>query len=92
MFSNGCASHCFIYLISATAFDLYDGQQPPETLSKDSKRLGLKKTPNVLEMFGHCLFPASFLVGPQFPMKKYQEYIEGQYSSKVTIITIFYFK
>lgn len=67
------------------AYDVYDGQQPHGTLSKDSKQLALTNKPSILEIFGHCLFPAAFIVGPQFPMKKYQNFVSGQFSDEVGI-------
>lgn len=71
--------------ISGIAYDLYDGHQALESLSKDSKKLALQNKPSLLEIFGHCLFPSSFLIGPQFPMKKYQEFVSGYQNNKVNI-------
>jgi hypothetical protein len=31
--------------------------------------------PSLIEMFSHCFFIGGYLVGPQFSMKKYQNYI-----------------
>ncbi|XP_023018791.2 lysophosphatidylcholine acyltransferase 3 protein nessy [Leptinotarsa decemlineata] len=82
---NWTMPQCILTLrLIGVAFDLYDGHQPVETLSKDSKKVALQKRPSLLEMFGHAFFPASFLVGPQFPMKRYQEFVSGQYSEKET--------
>ncbi|CAG0913188.1 unnamed protein product [Notodromas monacha] len=71
-------SHCVLTLrLIGIAFDYYDGQQDPETLSKEQKLNGLRRCPSFLELGGHALFPASFLVGPQFPMKRYKFLIRG---------------
>lgn len=71
--------------IIGIAYDYYDGHQPHDKLSSDSKKVALVKRPGLLEVFGHCFFPAAFLIGPQFPMKRYQEFVAGKYSKKVFI-------
>ncbi|KAG5887089.1 hypothetical protein JTB14_018257 [Gonioctena quinquepunctata] len=82
---NWTMPQCILTLrLIGVAYDLYDGHQPVETLSNDSKKVALQKRPSILEMFGHAFFPASFLVGPQFPMKRYLEFVGGQYSKKET--------
>jgi hypothetical protein len=35
----------------------------------------LIQEPSLLEMMAHCYFPASFLVGPQFGIKQYLEFV-----------------
>lgn len=62
------------------AFDLYDGQQPIEQLSSENKKVALTVCPNILEFFAHSMFPSSFMVGPQFPMKRYQDFVAGKFS------------
>ncbi|KAJ8964232.1 hypothetical protein NQ314_005061 [Rhamnusium bicolor] len=80
---NWTMPHCILVLrLIGITYDLYDGYQPSENLSADSKLFALQKRPTLLEIFGHCFFPASFLVGPQFPMKRYQEFVSGNYSKK----------
>lgn len=71
--------------ISGVAYDLYDGHQPAETLSKDNKKVALLQRPQLLELFGFCFFPAGFLIGPQFALKRYQEFVNGEFSDKVDI-------
>jgi lysophospholipid acyltransferase 5 len=44
-------------------------------LSKDQKEAALTELPSLIEMFSHCFFIGGYLVGPQFSMKKYQNYI-----------------
>ncbi|XP_072376200.1 lysophospholipid acyltransferase 5 isoform X2 [Diabrotica undecimpunctata] len=76
---------CIVTLrLIGVAFDLYDGHQPEETLSSDSKKLALVQTPSILEIFGHSFFPSAFLIGPQFSMKRYLEFVDGDYNNKVT--------
>lgn len=66
------------------AFDLYDGTLPEDKLSSDTKNVCLRKAPEFLEYCGFMFFPASFLVGPQFPLKRYQTFVAGGYRDSVT--------
>lgn len=50
-----------------------------EKLSEENKKVAILKRPPILEYFGYMFFPASFLVGPQFPIRRYQSYIEGRF-------------
>ncbi|KAJ8976349.1 hypothetical protein NQ317_015220 [Molorchus minor] len=82
---NWMMPYCILVLrLIGIAYDYYDGHQPIENLSSDSKQLALEKRPTILEMYGHCFFPAAFLVGPQFSMKRYQKFVSGKYSKKGT--------
>ncbi|KAB0798109.1 hypothetical protein PPYR_09102 [Photinus pyralis] len=77
---NWTMPQCIIVLrLIGLAFDLYDGQKPPESLSGDGKKVALREMPQFLETLGFVFFPTSFLVGPQFPLKRYQEFIEGKF-------------
>ncbi|KAK4878022.1 hypothetical protein RN001_010528 [Aquatica leii] len=77
---NWTMPQCIIVLrLIGLTYDVYDGQQPPETLSKDSKKVALEKVPAFLETCGYVFFPTSFLVGPQFPLTRYREYVAGKY-------------
>nr|CAI5851132.1 unnamed protein product [Callosobruchus analis] len=81
---NWTLPQCILVLrLIGVAYDYYDGHQPLDTLSAESKKLALQKRPSLLEIFGHSFFPAAFIVGPQFPMKRYLEFVGGQYSKKV---------
>nr|CAI5851131.1 unnamed protein product [Callosobruchus analis] len=83
---NWTLPQCILVLrLIGVAYDYYDGHQPLDTLSAESKKLALQKRPSLLEIFGHSFFPAAFIVGPQFPMKRYLEFVGGQYSKKDTI-------
>lgn len=82
---NWTMPQCIIVLrLIGLAFDLYDGRQPLESLSADSKAVALREMPPFLETLGFTLFPASFLVGPQFPLKRYQEFVSGKYGENST--------
>ncbi|GFY45890.1 lysophospholipid acyltransferase 5 [Trichonephila inaurata madagascariensis] len=64
------------------AWDVYDGQKPFEKLSNDQKKTALKTCPSLLEVAGHTYFFGGFMVGPQFPMKRYVDFIEGSFPGK----------
>ncbi|XP_076233949.1 lysophosphatidylcholine acyltransferase 3 protein nessy [Calliopsis andreniformis] len=60
------------------AFNLLDGKKSEEKLSVSQKQVALKKIPTFLETAAYCYFPGSFLVGPQFSMKRYLDYVNGR--------------
>ncbi|CAL7949229.1 unnamed protein product [Xylocopa violacea] len=62
-------------------FNVFDGQKPPEKLSALQKQVALKEKPTFLEIVAFIYFPGSFLVGPQFNMKRYLDYVYGQQES-----------
>ncbi|XP_043603556.1 lysophospholipid acyltransferase 5 isoform X3 [Bombus pyrosoma] len=62
------------------AFNLLDGQKPEEKLSASQKQVALKEQPTFLEIAAFAYFPGSFLVGPQFSMKRYLNYVNGRYT------------
>lgn len=62
---------------------MYDGRQPSDKLSAENKKVALSKRPQILEYFGYMYFPGSFIVGPQFPLKRYQNYLAGEFGDKV---------
>ncbi|XP_054267493.1 lysophospholipid acyltransferase 5-like isoform X1 [Macrosteles quadrilineatus] len=70
--------------LTGLAFDLYDGARPPESLSAENKKVALSKCPSILEIMAHSYFPASFLVGPQFSMKRYQDFVDGKFRGSET--------
>ncbi|XP_015604805.1 lysophospholipid acyltransferase 5 [Cephus cinctus] len=59
------------------AFDLMDGQKPEDKQSAMQKLTALKVQPSFLEMAAYTYFPGSFLVGPQFSMRRYLDYVHG---------------
>ncbi|KRT84759.1 hypothetical protein AMK59_1530, partial [Oryctes borbonicus] len=78
---NWTVPQCVLVLrLISVAFDLYDGRQPIETLNADGKKMALQKRPAFLEFCGHQFFPTSFVIGPQFSMKRFQEFTKGVYS------------
>ncbi|KAK5638729.1 hypothetical protein RI129_013024 [Pyrocoelia pectoralis] len=82
---NWTMPQCIIVLrLIGLAFDLYDGRQPLESLSADSKEVALQEIPPFLETLGFAFFPTSFLVGPQFPLKRYREFVSGKYGQSPT--------
>ncbi|XP_012263118.2 lysophospholipid acyltransferase 5 [Athalia rosae] len=71
--------HCVLTLrLIGLAFDVCDGKQKEEKLSSTQKETALKETPSFLEMAAFIYFPGSFLVGPQFSMKRYLKYVNGE--------------
>ncbi|XP_037824589.1 lysophospholipid acyltransferase 5 [Lucilia sericata] len=62
------------------AFDIADGRKPREKLSKDQQECALEQIPSLLELSAYAYFPSSFLIGPQFPFKRYQRFINGEYA------------
>ncbi|XP_014206756.1 lysophospholipid acyltransferase 5 [Copidosoma floridanum] len=55
------------------AFDVFDGRQP-----ENKKPMALHQCPSLLEVAAYTYFPGSFLVGPQFSMKRYLDYVNGK--------------
>lgn len=55
-----------------------------DKLSKENQLVALEKIPTVLEVFAHSYFPASFLIGPQFPIKRYIDFVELKLEKKVS--------
>lgn len=51
-----------------------------EKLSASQKQVALKEQPTFLEIAAFAYFPGSFLVGPQFSMKRYLDYVNGRYT------------
>lgn len=64
-------------------FDIYDGARPEDSLSVQQKERALDKVPSFLEVAGYIYFPASFLVGPQFSMKRYLSFTSGVFEESI---------
>lgn len=80
---NWTMPQCVLVLrLIGVAFDYFDGHQKEDTLSADSKKYMLKSLPHPLEFFGFAVFPATFMVGPQFPMRRYQSYVAGEFGDQ----------
>lgn len=79
--------HCVLVLrLIGLSFDVADGQRPPDTLSKENKKTCLDKPPGLLDIYSFALFPASLLIGPQFPFRRYNSFINkefGQYTGNM---------
>lgn len=72
--------HCILALrLIGLVFDVYDGRKDPESLPADQRRTALAQLPSLLEVMGHCYFFGAFLVGPQFPMKRYLDFTRGHF-------------
>ena len=63
--------------------DVHDGTKPELELSKDQKENALKEVPSILEMFSQAFFIGGYFVGPQFSMKKYQNFIHKKFKSQI---------
>ncbi|XP_062136391.1 lysophospholipid acyltransferase 5 isoform X1 [Drosophila sulfurigaster albostrigata] len=72
--------HCILTLrMIGFGFDISDGLRKEEELSKDQKETALRDPPNFLELLAFAYFPSSFLVGPQFPYRRYQSFTNGEF-------------
>eukprot|EP00794_Sanderia_malayensis_P015000 gene15000-16549_t len=60
------------------AWDVYDGKRPKEHLSLDQKVTALDRIPTLMEITGFSLFFGAQMAGPQFPMKRYLDFIEDR--------------
>ncbi|XP_076651725.1 lysophosphatidylcholine acyltransferase 3 protein nessy isoform X2 [Halictus rubicundus] len=60
------------------AFNVLDGRQPDAKLSASQREVALKERPTILEVTAFAYFPGSFLVGPQYSMKRYLDYVHGR--------------
>jgi len=57
-------------------------------LSKDQKLTAINKIPSLLEVAGYTFFPASYMVGPQFPLSRYLQMVNGTLKPEVILVTI----
>ncbi|XP_055922101.1 lysophospholipid acyltransferase 5 [Eupeodes corollae] len=72
--------HCVLVLrLIGFGFDISDGQKPREQLSNDQKETAITHIPSLIELTAYTFFPASFLIGPQFPYRRYQRFIQGEF-------------
>ncbi|XP_071521262.1 lysophospholipid acyltransferase 5 isoform X1 [Panulirus ornatus] len=70
--------HCVLTLrLIALTYDVYDGTKDPDKLSNDQQKTALPHTPSLVEIAAHTYFPASFMVGPQFSMRRYLDFVKG---------------
>lgn len=72
--------HCVLVLrLIALAFDVSDGQRPDEELSSENRKSCLAQTPTLVELYAFALFPATVLIGPQFPMRRYASFVNKEF-------------
>lgn len=72
--------HCVLVLrLIGLSFDVADGQRSPEKLSNENKKTCLDKAPGLLEIYSFALFPASLLIGPQFPFRRYNSFMNKEF-------------
>ncbi|XP_011198184.2 lysophospholipid acyltransferase 5 [Bactrocera dorsalis] len=72
--------HCVLVLrLIGFGFDLADGLKEQDKLSKEQKECALAELPSPLELFAFAYLPCSFLIGPQFPYRRYKRFIEGEF-------------
>ncbi|XP_048581170.1 lysophospholipid acyltransferase 5-like [Nematostella vectensis] len=76
--------HCILCLrLMGLAWDYYDGNNINNNeVSEDMKTTMIHQPPSLLEMLGYSYFFGSFLVGPQFPIRKYLSMVEGNLIDK----------
>lgn len=75
--------HCVLTLrLTAVAFDYYDGRK--KSISKDQEETALQKCPSLLEMLGHTFYFGGYMVGPQFSLKRYLAFVNGEFSNSKT--------
>lgn len=41
--------------------------------------------PSLLASAAHIFYPGSFMIGPQYPMKRYLDFVEGKFSEVILI-------
>lgn len=58
------------------AADLHDGTKNAQELSKDQKENALETVPSLLEICSQSFFIGGYFVGPQFSMKKFQNFLQ----------------
>ncbi|KAH8408074.1 hypothetical protein KR222_008826, partial [Zaprionus bogoriensis] len=72
--------HCILTLrMIGYGFDISDGLKNEAELSKDQKATALTQQPSLLELLAYSYFPSSFLVGPQFPYRRYKSFTDGEF-------------
>ncbi|XP_050413447.1 lysophospholipid acyltransferase 5 [Patella vulgata] len=76
--------HCVLTLrLTGVVFDVYDGKKKTG-ISQEQKETALSRVPSLIEMLGHSLCYGGFMIGPQFSMKRYLDFINGNFSNPTT--------
>lgn len=72
--------HCVLVLrLIGLSFDVADATIPEDKQSKDMKRLRIVDKPDLLEIATYTYFPATMLVGPQFPLERLRRYLNHEF-------------
>ncbi|ESO91354.1 hypothetical protein LOTGIDRAFT_105367 [Lottia gigantea] len=69
--------------LTGVVFDVYDGRKKSE-LSAEQKETALTKVPSLVELLSLCYCFGGFMIGPQFSMKRYLDFINGAFSHPKT--------
>lgn len=76
--------HCVLTLrLIGLVFDVFDGTKDPDKLPPDQKKTALQREPSFLQIAGFTYFFGGFLVGPQFSMKRYLDFVEGKFNDRI---------
>lgn len=76
---NWTMAHCILTLrLIGLCWDVHDGHRDETKLSAEQKTLMIKDLPSLLEMFGFCYFYGGANVGPQFPLRRFRQMINGE--------------
>lgn len=74
---NWTMPHCVLCLrLIGLAFDVADGRHY-ESLKEEQRETALRERPSALQTFSYAFFFGGSLVGPQFPCKRYLDFING---------------
>lgn len=72
--------HCVLVLrLIGLSFDVADASLPEDKQSKDMKRLKIVDKPDLLEIATYTYFPATMLVGPQFPLERLRRFLNHEF-------------
>ncbi|XP_072022573.1 lysophospholipid acyltransferase 5-like [Amphiura filiformis] len=76
---NWTTPHCVLTLrLIGLAWDLYDGNKPESRQSKEQKSICIRTPPSPLEILGYCYYFGGFFVGPQFPIRRYYDFVNDR--------------
>ncbi|EGW33022.1 uncharacterized protein SPAPADRAFT_60345 [Spathaspora passalidarum NRRL Y-27907] len=71
------AQMVLVMKLSAFGWNIYDGKQPTEKLSKYAQSRAIKEHPNIIPYIGYVFFYASLLTGPAFDYADYDKFIHS---------------
>uniref|UniRef100_A0A5S6QDF0 Lysophospholipid acyltransferase 5 n=1 Tax=Trichuris muris TaxID=70415 RepID=A0A5S6QDF0_TRIMR len=64
--------------------DIYDGAQPESNLSEYQKKAAIRVKPSLLEISAYAYFYGSSFVGPQYPLNRLRQLMNGEFSKPGT--------